>query len=207
MQLPSSFFRAAAGALEGRRVRVDEISARSASVRYLPAGRVGAGSLERALTAGRARPHAFSSSTRRSDARSSSGSSRGPHGPTPCAAPAGRREPSPPYDGMLVSDARARRDRERLAERAFSATYLETYANCPYRYLLSEILRLGPLEEPERLAAHRRADAGRLVAPHPRSGSSPRSTRRSLPASADAHREALLAILEEELDARRGRAA
>ena len=76
---PSSV--AAAAALAGRRVSVDEIRALP-FVRHVPAGRVGADTLERALTTRRARPNAARARPRRSDAQCSSGSSRARSGPT-----------------------------------------------------------------------------------------------------------------------------
>ena len=65
--------------------------ARLRRVRHLPAGRVGAGTLERALTRRRARPHAARARPGARPRACSSGSSRELHAPTPCAARAGRR--------------------------------------------------------------------------------------------------------------------
>jgi RecB family exonuclease len=195
-QLPSSFFRAAAGALEGRRVRVDEIR-RLGSVRYLPAGRVGAGALERALTAserdrtlleldsalGQAVLERLEPRAARADAlRRARWSARS----------------LTAYDGTFIVEPALAAISERLAARAFSATYLESYAECPYRYLLGEILRLRPLEEPERLlrmdALTRGSVVHRILQRFVASRPGPLD-----PADADKHRAALLAIIEEEL--------
>jgi RecB family exonuclease len=198
MQLPSSFFRAAAGALEGRRVRVEEVRSLG-RVRYLPAGRVGAGSPERALTLGerdrtvleldptlgRALLERLEPRAARADAvRRARWATRA----------------LTPYDGVFADDPARAAIAERIAERAFAATYLETYANCPYKYLLSEVLRLGPLEEPERIiridALTRGGLAHTVLERFIASLEAPLT-----PTSADAHRAGLLAILEEELDA------
>jgi ATP-dependent helicase/DNAse subunit B len=196
MQLPSSFFRAAAGALAGRRVRVDEIRSLE-HVRYLPAGRVGAGTLERALTTserdrtlleldpmlGRAVLERLEPRAKRAEAVR-----RARWGDRALTA----------YDGTFASEAALAAITQRLAERAFSATYLETYAECPYRYLLGEILRLGPLEEPERLlridALTRGAVVHRILQRFIASLTDPIT-----PADAEEHRAALLEIIEEEL--------
>jgi len=190
-QLPSSFFRAAAGALEGRRVRVEDVRLLG-HVRYLPAGRVGAGSPERALTVaerdrtfleldptlGRALLERLEPRAARADAvRRARWATR----------------TLTPYDGQVGAGTA-------LAERSFAATYLETYASCPYKYLLGEILRLGPLEEPERIlridALTRGTLAHSVLERFVASLDGPLA-----PAEAGAHREALLAILEDELDA------
>jgi RecB family exonuclease len=195
-QLPSSFFRAAAGALVGRRVRVDEIR-RLDFVRYLPAGRVGAGALGRALTPserdrtlleldpalGQAVLERLEPRAARADAlRRARWSTRS----------------LTAYDGTFTSEPALAAISGRLAERAFSATYLESYGECPYRYLLGEILRLRPLEEPERLlrldALTRGSVVHRILQRFVASRAGPLNS-----ADAEEHRAALLAIIEEEL--------
>jgi ATP-dependent helicase/nuclease subunit B len=56
-------------------------------------------------------------------------------------------------DGLVRStgDVRAFLDTQRLGARAYSASALQHYAACPYRFLLSAIYRLAPIEEPEPL--------------------------------------------------------
>jgi RecB family exonuclease len=197
-QLPSSFFRAAAGALEGRRVAADEIG-RLACVRHVPAGRVGAGALERALTLderdrtqleldqalGRALLERLEPRAIRVDALR--------------RARWGTRALTP-FDGVF-SDPTVRAALDALlAEQVFHATNLERYGQCPYQYLLSSVLRVRPLEEPEALLRMEAMTKGNVV--H-------RILQRFVnalgappaPARRDEHREALLAIVEEELAA------
>lgn len=54
------------------------------------------------------------------------------------------------FEGMLESAA-ARRDCAKRfgAERVWSATELETYGACPFRFFMERVLRLAPLPEPE----------------------------------------------------------
>ncbi len=54
-------------------------------------------------------------------------------------------------DGMVDPDpaARAALARHQLAARSYSATALQNYASCPYRFFLQAIHRLEPREEPE----------------------------------------------------------
>ena len=56
-----------------------------------------------------------------------------------------------PADGMVDPDpaARAALARHQLAARSYSATALQNYASCPYRFFLQAIHRLEPREEPE----------------------------------------------------------
>ncbi len=57
------------------------------------------------------------------------------------------------FDGIVrVTDAtRPYLQTQRLAKRPYSVSALQNYAYCPYRFLLSAIYRLEPLEEPEPL--------------------------------------------------------
>ena len=69
------------------------------------------------------------------------------------------------YDGVLCSEAARAALAERLGPRPWrlSATALEGYAACPFRYFLERVLAVEPLEEPEaarRLAA---VDRGSLI--------------------------------------------
>jgi ATP-dependent helicase/nuclease subunit B len=56
-----------------------------------------------------------------------------------------------PADGLVDPDpaARAALARHQLAARSYSATALQHYAACPYRFFLQAIHRLEPREEPE----------------------------------------------------------
>ncbi len=55
-----------------------------------------------------------------------------------------------PSDGLLQpsDEARAALDEHLLTARSFSATALQNFAKCPYRFLLYAVHRLGPREEP-----------------------------------------------------------
>jgi CRISPR/Cas system-associated exonuclease Cas4 (RecB family) len=57
------------------------------------------------------------------------------------------------YDGIVrtTGATRAFLQTQRLAERPYSVSALQNYAYCPYRFLLSAIYKLEPLEEPEPL--------------------------------------------------------
>ena len=57
------------------------------------------------------------------------------------------------FDGIVrVTDAtRPFLQKQRLGERSYSVSALQNFAYCPYRFLLSALYRLEPLEEPEPL--------------------------------------------------------
>ncbi len=58
------------------------------------------------------------------------------------------RERFGPAEGILSGDkARKQLNAEFSPQRTFSATELESYARCPYRYLLEKILKIEPLED------------------------------------------------------------
>jgi ATP-dependent helicase/nuclease subunit B len=63
------------------------------------------------------------------------------------------RKPWSPYDGLVrVTDAtRPFLQSQRLAARPYSVSALQNYAYCPYRFFLSALYHLEPLEEPEPL--------------------------------------------------------
>ena len=63
------------------------------------------------------------------------------------------RKPWSPYDGLVrVTDAtRPFLQSQRLGARPYSVSALQNYATCPYRFLLSALYHLEPLEEPEPL--------------------------------------------------------
>jgi ATP-dependent helicase/nuclease subunit B len=63
------------------------------------------------------------------------------------------RTPWSPYDGLVrVTDAtRPFLQSQRLTARPYSVSALQNYAYCPYRFLLSALYHLDPLEEPEPL--------------------------------------------------------
>jgi len=69
------------------------------------------------------------------------------------------------YDGCLTSARALRLLRERfaLSGQILSATKLETYAACPFKYFLAEVLGLRPLPSPEEVRRIQPMDRGTLV--------------------------------------------
>jgi ATP-dependent helicase/DNAse subunit B len=69
------------------------------------------------------------------------------------------------YDGCLTSSGAQRILQERfaLSGQALSATRLETYASCPFRYFLSEVLKLQPVPSPEEIRRIEPLDRGTLL--------------------------------------------
>ncbi|MCU0308915.1 MAG: exodeoxyribonuclease V subunit gamma, partial [Thermoleophilia bacterium] len=148
-QLPSVFFRMAAGAMEGRRVGAEEVE-HLPTVRRLRAGRVGAPEPDRSLTRqerdrtlielepalGRALLERLEPRAGRADALR--------------RARWGSRTLTR-YDGVLEDPDAIAAVAARLAERPLSPTGLEQYAVCPYRHLLAAFLRARPVPEPEGL--------------------------------------------------------
>jgi ATP-dependent helicase/DNAse subunit B len=69
------------------------------------------------------------------------------------------------YDGCLLASGTQKLLQERFAPLAhsLSATKLETYALCPFRYFLKEILKLRTLEAPEEIWRVRPLDRGQII--------------------------------------------
>ncbi len=68
------------------------------------------------------------------------------------------------YDGMIRHPALlAARPIRRHDEEVVSPTRLELYARCPFEFLMRQVLRLEPLEEPERVARISPLDRGSLM--------------------------------------------
>ncbi|MFW6108202.1 MAG: PD-(D/E)XK nuclease family protein, partial [bacterium] len=69
------------------------------------------------------------------------------------------------YDGVLHSEAALASLAERLGAMPWrlSATALESYAACPFRYFLERVLGVEPLEEPETVTRLSALDRGRLL--------------------------------------------
>ena len=161
-QLPSAFFRAAAGAIAGRRVQVAEVE-RLSFVRRIGAGTVAAGGLDSALTLaerdrtlltlqpglGRGLLERLQPSIIRSDA---------------LRRARWRNRELTPYDGLFVSPEAVEAAARMFADgRVLSATGLEAYAACPFRYLLRNVLRVKPLDEPEAQLRMPRNEVGTLM--------------------------------------------
>jgi ATP-dependent helicase/nuclease subunit B len=69
------------------------------------------------------------------------------------------------YDGTLpaAKPQTGRGSTHSITGRIISPTRLETYATCPYRYLLGTVMRIEPLVEPERTVEISPLDRGELI--------------------------------------------
>lgn len=161
-QLPSSFFRAAASALAGKPIRVQDVDELDHHFyTRVPAGRVGATRIEDALTETdydrtlvETRPELARAVLRR----------RRPSFTRATAAEDshwGRR--FTPYDGVFSEESLAQLAAHRSLDRPQSPGALETYAQCPYRFFLSKVLRIQPVEEPEEITRISPLEKGSLV--------------------------------------------
>jgi ATP-dependent helicase/nuclease subunit B len=74
------------------------------------------------------------------------------------------RKPWSPYDGLVrVTDStRPFLQSQRLSARPYSVSALQNYAYCPYRFFLSAMYHLAPLDEPEPLQRMDPLTKGRL---------------------------------------------
>ncbi len=158
--LPSYFFRATVDALEGRRLRVDELE-QSRPVRRLQSGRLAADDLADALSLAeydRTLVHAYVTGRAGGEnvlalARDAADARRpSPFGRALAAREARWSRALTPYDGCISADgavAAARATSPFARAEAVSPSRLEMYATCPYRYFLRYVLRIEPLDEPE----------------------------------------------------------
>jgi RecB family exonuclease len=163
-QLPSSFFRSAASALAGRRLRAEEIPGLDRILyRHLPAGRLGADNPNRALTLaerditvlehdqplGAAILHDTAPETLRADALA-----RARWGDRALTS----------FDGVLSDGEAIDAIDAWLAESyPLSPTVLEAYAACPYRFFLARLLRVRPIEDPEEIVELSPLDRGAAI--------------------------------------------
>ncbi len=67
------------------------------------------------------------------------------------------------YDGLLGEPSRGALVERGGLERVLSASTIETYATCPYRYFLSRVLRIRTEDEPDRIERISPLERGRLV--------------------------------------------
>ncbi len=69
------------------------------------------------------------------------------------------------YEGLLESEEvrQILRDRYSIFKQSISPTRLETYASCPFQYLLGVVLGIEGLTEPEKAVTINRLDRGKLV--------------------------------------------
>ena len=161
-QLPSSFFRAVAEAVVGESVpveKVDELP--SALYERVSGNRIGADSLDHALSAvehdrtliemapalGRAALVAADPRVSRAfEARAARFSNR-----------------LNGHDGVLGDEAVEALNSLRPPDTAFSPSNLETYADCPHKFLLGTVLRVSTVDEPETTVSISPADRGTLI--------------------------------------------
>jgi ATP-dependent helicase/nuclease subunit B len=159
-RLPSSFFAAAASAIEGRRVRVVDVD-RALCVARLPAGRVGASDVGSSLTV-----------AERDRTLIEIAPELGVAVMTTLAPRAGRATQMrnarwassvlTRFDGVF-DDPVARAAAAARAGRPMAVTGLERYATCPMQHFLSNVLRLEPLEEPAEILRINPLDRGSAV--------------------------------------------
>lgn len=161
--LPSHFFRAAAEALVGERVGVEQTDSLPAAIfQRIRAGQFTAPKLHHALS-----PAEYDRTLLAADPNLGLAylSDRSASFVRARAAWQARHEHDvlTEWDGLLGEDLQ--RDVERLARlgTAISPTRLEMYATCPYRFFLRHLLRLTPVEEPELLERLEALERGSLV--------------------------------------------
>ncbi|HYM15239.1 MAG TPA: PD-(D/E)XK nuclease family protein [Dehalococcoidia bacterium] len=208
--LPSYFFRAAAEAIEGRRLAHDEIDA-AGCVRRLPAGRLVSRDLDAALSRAeydRGLVHAALSD----DAGASLAALERVSPPfgRAIAARGGRWSNAlTPFDGVMTAaaaDALAA-SRARIRGGApVSPSRLESYATCPYRFFLRYGLGIEPVEEPESVERIDALERGSLV--HAILERFLREIGRDDPPSAarrEAHLDVLMRVAHEEEESRERR--
>jgi ATP-dependent helicase/DNAse subunit B len=164
--LPSYYFRAVAQALEGRRLDLDALD-RCGRVTRLQAGRLACDPVGAALSRaeydrGLIRAHVDGVPGAAIEAIAS-------NTPSFARAVIARRQrwgtSFSEYDGVLSGDdAVAEAQALRFAQdRAVSPSRLETYAACPYRYFLSYVLNVEPVEEPEAVERLDPLERGSLI--------------------------------------------
>ena len=161
-KLPSHFFRAAAAALKGESVSVEDVDGLSEEFfTRIPGSRFAAPSLAEALT-----PSEYDR-TLLSDQRElglAALSARRPQFIRSRTAHASRWESREltVYDGVM-SDHASGALAERVSLENRSASGLTTYAECPYRYFLDKVLDLEPDAEPDRTERLEALHKGTLV--------------------------------------------
>ncbi len=163
--LPSHFFRAAATALAGSAIGVEDMDPVPAGLRHRsPGNRFAAPALEKAIDANDYDRTLVAGP----DTRALGIACIERLKPAVTAAIAARearwRDSSlTAYDGVFTEKAHSALKREASLDRPISATTLEAYAQCPYRYFLAHVLHLDRIEEPENIHCITPMDRGSLV--------------------------------------------
>jgi ATP-dependent helicase/nuclease subunit B len=161
-QLPSAFFRAAAETLAGERVTVERVDAGDVpGLRRLASGRLTPTAADTALTATERRRALLES---RASGAVELVRHRLPRTVAGARAIRSRTERiATPFDGVLSATGLAALGDVPRFGRDLSPTSLETYARCPHRHLLANILGLHELEEPEAITRISALDKGDAV--------------------------------------------
>lgn len=165
--LPSYFFRSVVEALEGRRLTLEDLEF-SERVRRIEAGRLASGNLAASLSAAEYDRGLVRLATE--GAEPAAVGALGEDTPSFAAAVRARRDrwsgALTAFDGVMRSDASVAAARERSPfhkGEAVSASRLETYATCPYRYFLRYGLGIQPVEEPETIERMDHLQRGTLI--------------------------------------------
>lgn len=163
-KLPSSFLRAAAGALVGERVSTEEVDSLDPRLyERVPAGRIGAGRLGRALGV-KDHDRTLLELDRPVGTRVLE-RDRAAFGRARLLVRARRWTPHlTPFDGLLTAPECGPPLEEALGEEhAFSPTSLERYARCPYSFFLGRVLGGATEPEPEEIERIDPLDRGSLM--------------------------------------------
>ena len=161
--LPSYFFRAAAGTLTGEAVRIADIDRLDPALfERVPANRFGAARPEEALTTSE-----FDRTLMGLDPALGQASLLQRSASFARARQAWKARWQSPaltaWDGVLDPSLRDAISGSARLTRVLSPTPLETYAACPYRFFLQEILRLAEIEEPEAVERISAIERGSLI--------------------------------------------
>jgi len=162
-QYPSVFFREAASSLTGAPVTVEAVAGLDPQLyEHLPAGRLGAGDPEEALT-----PVEYDRTLLEGDAALGGAVLRA-RVPSVARALDARdaRFENPrftAFDGVLGPGAREALGARAGLDGSLSPTSLETYATCPYQFFLSRVVGLEEQEEPEDIDRLEPRERGTLI--------------------------------------------
>jgi RecB family exonuclease len=161
-QLPSSFFRAVAEAAMGKSVPVEKVDELPTDLYERVSGsRIGSGVLDRSLSAVEHDRTLIESSPALGRAALVAAEPRVSRAFAARAARFSRK--LTPYDGVLSDDALGPLATVRPADKSFSPSGLETYADCPQRFLLGSVLGIRNIHEPEATVSISAADRGTLI--------------------------------------------
>lgn len=165
--LPSYFFRSVVESIEGKRLTLEELEW-SERVRRIEAGRLTSADLAASLSAAEYDRGLVQLAT--TGAEPAAVGALGDVTPSFAAAVRARRDrwsaALTPFDGVMLSEASVGAAADRSPFRkgeAVSASRLQMYATCPYRYFLRYGLGIQPMEEPETIERMDHLQRGTLV--------------------------------------------